>query len=334
MSEEIMHAVTIGQIGDFNSLQIKDLPLPHVPSGYVLIRTEFAIINIADELAISNLVRRPAHNTLGLEGSGVVVKSGGGQLAESLINRRVSFLSRGPDSTGAFSDFVVTDARFVLALPDNVSFEQGASLFYNPFTAAYLVKKIKDGNHRAVVQNAAASSIGKCLLELCSYYGIPVINLVRDQEEETLLRSLNAENIINVSQEGWIQRAKDLSKLLRATIGFDCVGGDFTGQLLEVLDDKGKLFVFGNLSLQPSRINPSSLLGTKKTIVGLDIELWLAKSTPSKRQRLFQKVSSLLGTVLNVEYTDIITLDRIQDALKSYRERKTDKKFLIRTKLQ
>ncbi|CAG9318701.1 unnamed protein product [Blepharisma stoltei] len=332
MSEEVIHAITIGQISDFNSLQLKEIPLPHVPTGYVLIQTEFAIVNVADELAVSNITKRPAHSTLGLEGSGVVVRSGGGQLADSFLNRRVAFLSRGPQATGSFSDLVITDAKYVLPLPDQISFEQGASLLNNPFTAAYLVKKIKDGNHRAVIQNAAASTVARCLFQYCTYLGIPVINLVKDNEEENLLRSLNAEYIINVSQQGWIDRAKELARSIKATIAFDSVGGDFTGELLEILDEPGILYVFGALSLQPCRIKPSALLGQKKTVLGLDIEKWLAKTTTLKKTKLLQKVQGLIGNVINVDYTDTVGLDRVKDALCQYREKKTANKFLIRTR--
>jgi len=93
-------------------------------------------------------------------------------------------VSVGSESTGTYSEYSLTDAKFVLPIHDSTSFENAANIFLNTFMVLYFMKLIKKRNHRAVVLNAAAGSISKNLIRYCNYLGIPTINIVNKNEQE------------------------------------------------------------------------------------------------------------------------------------------------------
>ncbi|CAG9312646.1 unnamed protein product [Blepharisma stoltei] len=194
MSERTRAAI-IDQVGNINTLGVKDIEISRIPENFVVIRTEFASISPGDELLYKGTFGYNFQsNTIGLQGSGTVIKSGGSVLANSLLNKRVAFMSFGHDAIGSFSELALTDANFVLPIRDDLSFEDAASAF-TALTVEYIMSKIRRGNHRAVIQNAAASSIGKAVIKYCNYYGIETINIVRRDDQIEILRSIGAENV-------------------------------------------------------------------------------------------------------------------------------------------
>lgn len=68
--------------------------------------------------------------------------------------------------------------------------QDAASSFVNPLTALYMVDVAKRGQHKAVIHTAAASSLGKMLLRLCLKEGVPIICVVRREEQEVELRGM------------------------------------------------------------------------------------------------------------------------------------------------
>ena len=79
----------------------------------------------------------------GWEGSGVVVASGGGIMANNLVGKRVAFVRYNEGTTmklgGCYQQYIVTAAKSAIALPDSVPFTNGSMFFVNPLTACGLV---------------------------------------------------------------------------------------------------------------------------------------------------------------------------------------------------
>ena len=71
--------------------------------------------------------------------------------------------------------------------------EQGATMLVNPLTAWALMEEARLGRHRAIVQTAAASALGRMVVRLGQKFSIPTINVVRRAEQVDLLRKMGAE---------------------------------------------------------------------------------------------------------------------------------------------
>ena len=160
-------------------------------------------------------------------------------------------------------------------LLDSTTFEQAASLIVNPFTVVGFIEIIRQGNHKAVAINAAASAIGKIIIRWGKKFNVPVISLVNRQEQVDILHRLGAEHVFNTSDEEWKHKAKVLSESLEASIGFDCVGGIGTSELGEILINEGVVCVHGTLSNEFPKFNYSLLGIQKKKLEGFNMPVWL-----------------------------------------------------------
>lgn len=182
-----------------------DMPVPR--SGQVLVRVEAAPINPSD-LGNMNTDELPCPRRAGLEGSGVVVKSGGGLAARMLVNKRVAFArGGGPDTgsnSGTYAQYIVVDAMTVISLDKKIDFDHACSSFVNPLSAIGLLDTLKQDKAKFVVQTGAASQLARMMFRLAKDYGITFINIVRREEQVAMLKEeFKQEYVLNSSDESF-----------------------------------------------------------------------------------------------------------------------------------
>lgn len=83
--------------------------------------------------------------------------------------------------------------------------------FVNPLTALAMLEKTQAGGHKAIVHTAAASSLGRMLNRLFNSEGIPIINIVRREEQVELLKKEGAKHILNSETPNFEADLKKLS---------------------------------------------------------------------------------------------------------------------------
>merc|ERR1719464_235199 len=86
-------------------------------------------------------------------------------------------------------------------LPDDVTAVEGASVFVNPLTVIGFLHTMQQNGHKAIVHTAAASQLGRMLVKYCRGLGVPLVNVVRREEQVAVLKGLGAEHIVNSSAE-------------------------------------------------------------------------------------------------------------------------------------
>lgn len=87
-----------------------------------------------------------------------------------------------------------------------------------------------------------------------------------------------------------------------ATILFDAVAGELTGQILDAMPRGSTAYVYGALSMQPvSGISPSSLIFQGKTLTGWWLSEWLKGKNILSQALFLRKLKQLLKTQLKSE---------------------------------
>src|SRR5574341_1806975 len=247
--------------GKPESLALVEKPVPRPNKGQVLVHIAAAPINPSDLMFLRGHYANPKKLPVvaGFEGSGTVVAAGGGFIGRMLVGKRVACAAPF-DGDGTWAEYMVTSEKFCIPLRRGISLEQGATLIVNPLTAWALMDMAKRGRHRAVVQNAAASALGRMILRLGHRLGIPVIHIVRRQEQVELMRSLGANHVLNSSETNFDADLKKISHERQASLALDAVAGEMTGRLLSAMPHGGRVIVYGALSEQACQIDPRSLI--------------------------------------------------------------------------
>lgn len=319
--------------GKPESISIGEVPVPHPGPGEVLVKVFASPINPSDLMFIQGLYgfKKPVPAIPGFEGSGTVVETGSGLLARYLKGKKVACAAADAKiSGGMWAEYVVTSAQFCIPLQKNVDLEQAAATLVNPFTAWALTDLARRGGHRAVVQTAAASALGRMMVRLGKRFSLPVVNVVRRAEQVEVLRSLGAEHIVNSSDAGFEEALRELCHKLGASIGFDAVAGELSAVVLRAQPPGARLVVYGGLSLEAAQVDPDSLVFEGKHLEGFWLSSWLRSKSMLGQLRLARQVQSLLGTDLKTDYQAKLPLQDAARALQQYASNMTAGKVLLK----
>lgn len=229
---------------------------------------------------------------------------------------------------------MVVSAKNCVKLTSEISFDLGACFFANPFTAVMFMDIIKENKHQAVVQTGAASAVGKMLIRYCIHENVPIINIVRREEQVEILRVMGAQYVLNSSDEDFSNEFRKLSVNLNATVAFDCVGGELTGNIINSMCENSVIYVYGSLSKQPiSGIDPSALIFSNKRIEGLWLQKWMKEKSSLSKWNLANRVLSLLPTILQTDVSQEFELGQVDEALEFYKKNMSRGKVLLKPKL-
>lgn len=318
--------------GKPESITVAEVPVPKPGAGEVLVKVHASPVNPSDLAFLQGLYgfKKPLPAIPGFEGSGTVVESGAGMMPRFLKGRRVACAAADANVAGGmWAEYLVTAAQFCMPLRKNIDLEQGAALLVNPITAWALMEEARKGNHRAVVQTAAASALGRMIVRLGRKFSLPVINVVRRAEQVELLRREGAEHVVNSSDAGFPDQLRDLCHKLGATIGFDAVAGEMSAIVLRAQPRGARLLVYGGLSFQPCQADPGSLIFESKRLEGFWLSGWLRTKNLLGQLRLAKQIQELLGNELKTEFQAKVPLQDAPRALQQYAANMTAGKILI-----
>ena len=318
--------------GKPESVSVVELPVPRPGPRQVLVHVAASPINPSDQMFLRGLYgfKKPLPAVPGFEGSGTVEEAGSGFMARFLKGRRVACAAVDPRSSqGMWAEYVVTSAHSCMPLSHHVTMEQGAMMLVNPLTAWALVDIARRGRHRAIVQTAAASALGKMVVKLGRKFSIPVINVVRRSEQVDALHAVGAKHVLNSCDDGFDSHLRKLCHDLGATISFDAVSGQLSGRVLRAQPDGSELIVYGALSLEANQIDPASLVFEDKRVKGFWLSEWLRHRSVLHQLKLGRQVQSLLADDLKTEVHARLPLEKVASALEQYAANMTLGKVLL-----
>jgi NADPH2:quinone reductase len=311
-------------------LKLAEKPLPHPGPGQVLVKMAAAPINPADIAFMKGQygVRKSLPTVPGWEGSGTVVAAGSGLVARWLMGRRVACAAlEGQD--GTWAEYMVTSPLRCFPLRQQITTEQGAMMLVNPLSAWAMMDLARRGRHRAVVQTAAASALGRMLLRLGQRFGLPMVHVVRRQEQVELLRSLGAEYVLSTHDTNFDEQLREVCQRLGATLALDAVAGDMTGRLLQAMPPGAQVVVYGSLSNSACQLQPGRLIFKKQQVSGFWLSHWLRQTSWLKILVAGWQVQNLLGNELKTEVQARLPLAEATRGLELYVSGMTTGKVLL-----
>jgi len=278
---------------------------------------------------------------VGNEGAGTVVAAGASPEARALQGKKVAMFG------GAmYAQYRTINAAEVLTLPDGATAVDGASCFVNPLTALAMVETMRMEGHSALVHTAAASNLGQMLQKICIADGVPLVNIVRSDEQATILKRIGATQVVNSTDGNFMESLVEAMAETGATIGFDAIGGGkLASQILTAMEQVAQrkmtgfsrygsnvfkqVYVYGALDTGPTELTRS--FGFSWSLGGFLLTSALQKIGPAGAQKLRERVRNELKTTFASHYTRTISLAEALDLdiLLTYSRKATGEKFLI-----
>lgn len=284
-----MRAVVITKHGAPSVLTVQDRPDPPPPSaGQVRISVRAAGVNFADHLARVGLYpdapKLPC--VVGYEVAGII-EAVGDDVDPARVGERVLAGTR----FGGYAEIVNASAADTIALPESMSFEQGAAIPVNYATAwaALLGYGSLLAGERVLV-HAAAGGVGIAAIQLAKKAGA-IVHGTASPSKHGKLTTLGVDRPIDYRRKGWWEGLEPYDMVL------DPLGGTSLRRSYNLLRPGGRLVAYGLSALQQGekrslrRAAPQLLamirgfnlvnqMSDSKTVIGLNmLRLWDDRGT-------------------------------------------------------
>jgi len=271
-----MRAVVLTKHGDYGVLQVQQRPSPECGPGQVRIKVHAAGVNFAETMARVGLYpdapKPPC--VLGYEVAGEIVEGEG-------IGSRVI----APTRFNGYAEEVVVGAADTIALPDALSYEQGAAIPVN-YATAY-AGLIRYGNLQAgekVLLHAAAGGVGIAATQIAKHLGAEIWGTASPGKHEAI-RGFGVDHPLDYTRGGWERGLPTFDLVM------DAIGGPSFKRSYDLLHAGGRLVAFGASSLMSGekrnlatvaknalrmpRFNMIKQMSASKSVIGLNVlSLW------------------------------------------------------------
>ena len=311
----VTKVVRIHKPGGPEALAIDDVDLGAPGPGEVLVRIKAIGLNRAEILFREGGYIQPPSlpAKIGYEASGVVMATGPG-VEGFAPDQRVSIIPNFQQGDyGVYGEQAIMPAHTLIPMPDEMSFEHGASIWMQYMTAMGILQFGKAGPGDFVVITAASSSVGIAAIQLANWAGATSIAATRTSAKAKALTALGAHHVIATGEQDLVAEVMRISGGKGARIVFDPVGGPYVETLAQAMADEGILFQYGGLSGQPTPW-PHWAAAFK----GLSLRGWVASAIWSKPHRFAKAQALVLQGLAEGHLKPVIAktfkLDQIADA--------------------
>jgi NADPH2:quinone reductase len=271
-------AVVLAETGGPERLEYADAPEPQPVEGSSLVAVRAAGINFMDVL-----VRRgeypqppPLPAILGAEVAG--------ELADG---RRVLGLTR--DSGGGYAAQALVEDAWLLDLPAEASFSEGAA-FLMTFLTAWIPLQwqapVRPGS--AVLVHAGAGGVGSAAVQLARLAGAEVYATASAHKHD-VVRGLGA---VPLPYEGFVEGVRAATDGRGVDLVIDPVGGEVFEQSLSALAPLGSVVAIGFAGGMWPQVDPALLVGRNVSVSGVYLGR-LMKLQPALVQSAAQDVLAL-----------------------------------------
>ena len=274
--------------GNIAHLKPSEEELPEPGQGEVQIAVKCIGLNFADLYTVWGMYKAaPTENFIpGLEYSGIISAIGEG-VDGWKIGDRIMGITR----FGAYTTAINIEAHYITRVPDDWSFEEGASFVVQALTAYYgMVDLGRLERGETVLIHSAAGGVGLQANRIAKRMGAFTIGSVGSDRKVDKLKE--------EGYDRWIVRSDNFANDLRDALGdrelnvvMECIGGKILKEGFRALTAQGRMIVYGNASfttagdapnklkmlwryLRRPKIDPLILPNTNKMICGFNL-IWL-----------------------------------------------------------
>lgn len=317
-----MKAVQITTLDGPEAVEVVETPEPEPGADELLVRVHAAGVSFPEVLQSRGLyqLKPPLPFTPGSEVAGEIISAPDGSGFSP--GDRVAGFPR----LGGFAEKAVASVDMTFALPDSISYEQGAALPLNYLTAYFgLIERGQLVGEESVLVHGAAGGVGTASIQVAKAFGAGrVIAVTSTPEKGAVALEAGADEFVLV--DGF----KDA---VLASGGVDLVvdpvGGDRFTDSLRCLRENGRLLVIGFTAGEIPTVKVNRLLLNNVSVVGVGWGAYVLSRPAHVAQEWAALVPHLESGALRPVVGPTFSLDDAAQALLTLDERRATGKVLL-----
>jgi len=266
-----MWAMQAKQFGNYDGLQLTELPKPSVSEGRVLVRvTGAGIVPLDHTILFGQLPRAKAPLVLGNEGAGIVEQGGG---AEFPAGSRVMFTGPyGVSEDGTYSEWISVRKEHLSLIPARVDDVTAGSIPVAYLTAYMTLSLAGFQAGKTVLAPAIGGSVGNAVTQLARALGAKhAISSTTSSEKAKQAKALGFDEVIDVSHEKLSDGVRRITENYGADLVIDGIGGEVLSEALTTLAVGGSLTTLGYAAERKTTIDVTNLIWKRASIKSFSI---------------------------------------------------------------
>jgi len=234
-----MRAMILTQFGGVENFTIKDIPLPEIAPGKIIIQVKAIGINPIDIKTRQGGGQASYYKDgkpiiIGWDVSGIVTK-----VADDVNNLAVGDEVFGtinfPGKGGAYAEFALADANQIAVKPSNISHMEAAGATLSALTAW---QALVDTGHikkdDRVLIHGGAGGVGNYAIQIAKHMGCYVLTTAASSDSG-FVKDLGADEVIDYQTQKFEEQPNNIDFIL------DTIGGENFVRSLKVLKPEGTI---------------------------------------------------------------------------------------------
>jgi len=262
-----MKAIRISHFGGPDVLKLEDIPDPRAAAGQVVVRIHAVGVNPVDAyIREGKYGPKPFPFTPGSDAAGVI-HSIGDSVTNWKPGDRVYIYG---SITGAYSQLALCNVSQVHALPQRLSFQQGAAIGV-PYGTAYRAMFIrgKAKPNETLLVHGASGGVGIAAVQLGRNAGLTVFGTAGTEEGLELVRQHGAQHALNHRQANYLDQLMSLTNGKGVDLILEMLANVNLDKDLAVLAKRGRVVVIGNRGR--IEIDPRQMMAKDTDIRGMSL---------------------------------------------------------------
>lgn len=278
-----MKAIRFHEFGEVDVLKYEDVPDPVIGDDEVLVRVKSAALNHLDLRLRSGKSPRPVDlpHIGGVDASGDVeavgknvtdIKPGTRVVIDPTVKTPKGPMVIGVNFYGGFAEYVKVPAVNVVPIPEEVSYDDAATLPICYVTAWYgLFDRGNMQKNETVLVHAAGSGTGSAAVQVAKECGAFVIATAGSDEKLEKVKKLGADATINYNTQDFAEEVKNITDGKGVDLIFDQIGASIWENNLKSLKMKGRLLLVGVVGGGQTTFNFGPVIVRDLSVLGVTV---------------------------------------------------------------
>lgn len=284
-----MRAVLVREFGGPEVLRVEDAPEPEAQHGQVRVRVSAIGVNPYDTYMRTGQYakRPPLPYSPGADAAGIIDQVGAG-VKRLDTGARVWVGGTAQDALwGAYAEVIVCERAQVHALPDRLTFAQGAAINV-PYVTAYraLVDRAQAQPGEVVFIHGASGGVGAAATQIARAAGMTIIGSAGSAGGLDFVRAQGAHHVVNHRQAGYLDELGALTDGRGPDVIIEMLANVNLDHDLSAVAPKGRIVIVGNRGRV--EIDPRKMMGKDSTLLGMT--LW--NVPPSDLSRIHHAIEA------------------------------------------
>lgn len=329
--------------GSIKDLKLQQESLAKPGADEVCITIKAVGLNFADIFAMQGLYSATPEGSFipGLEFSGEIKVVG-----SAVTDLKVGDKVMGATKFGGYVSHINIHHRYVIPLPEQWSFEEGAGFLVQGLTAYYALTEL--GNLQKgmnVLIHSAAGGVGIMANRICKQIGAYTIGTVGRPDKLEFLSSEEDYDAVILRDQNFYDKLKSALADRPLNLIMECIGGKILMQGWKAMAPMGRMVVYGNASftshgsrpnyprllwkfIRRPKIDPLRLPTQNKSLMGFNL-IYLYEQTDMMHQML----SGLQALGLKPQHIGhVFDFEDMHKAIQLFQQGKTVGKVVVKHK--